>query len=263
MSELRGPILPACREGGARRRRPADRGSERSLPADAGRIHRPPHPLLGILFVFMVAEGVLWGAGAQNAVSRVAIAYLGLCVFLAAAVHLIDSVEIRHVLPKLGMSRARRRDMALAAAAALPAWIACAVAFAGPSATAALPAAAEPHGLGIALDWTQRVLVIGAAALWLEGFYRGFVFRSLMRRHRFVLSASLATALACLATLFEARVGAAPHDARWWAAAVLELPLSLALCQLFWLSGPSLWPALLVRVSVLLGVWFAGAVWPL
>jgi hypothetical protein len=228
-------------------------------PPEAGRVRRAAHPLFGILFVYIVAEGLVCGAamrGADAAASevlpRLALAYLGSLLLVMAAVHWLEDVEFRHVLRKLGASRPAWRWWAAAFVAALPAvivWVG--------GAARGIPASAS-HGNGVA----AAGLVLGAA-LWQEAFYRGFVFRGLMRRHGFAVSACIAAALLGIATIVEGIAGSPLHPGRALTAALLELPLSIALCQLFWMSGAALGPALLVRIALLGAAVCAQSSWPM
>jgi len=222
-------------------------------------VRRAAHPLFGILFVYIVAEGLVCGAamrGAGSAASevlpRLALAYLGSLLLVVAAVHWLEDVEFRHVLAKLGASRPAWQWWAAAFVAALPAVIVW-----GWGAARGIPASAS-HGNGVA----GAVLVM-SAALWQETFYRGFVFRGLMRRHGFAASACIAAALLGIATVVEGIAGSPLHPGRSLTAAFLELPLSIALCQLFWMSGAALGPALLVRIALLGASLHAQSSWPM
>ena len=222
-------------------------------------MRRVAHPLFGILFLYVVAEGLICGAamrGADAAASdvlpRLALAYLGSLLLVMAAVHWLEEVEFRHILAKLGASLPAGRWWAAALIAALPAVVVW-----GWGAARGIPTAAS-HGN--ALGTAGLIL---SAALWQEGFYRGFVFRGLMRRHGFAASACIAGALLGIATVVEAIAGSPLHPGRALTAALLELPLSVALCQLFWMSGAALGPALLVRIALLGAAPYAPSSWPM
>ena len=230
----RRPALPACD----------------APPPDAGRVHSPAHPLYGIAFLYVVAETLLWGARAggssgTDSWARVAIAHAGLGVCLIGAVHFIEAVDLRHVLGKLGALRAPSAETL----ASWPAWVALGLGLVHPVA-----GVVSRQGLPAVL------LAAALAAVWQEGFYRGFVFRALMRRHGFALSGAIAALLlvgdgVLLGTQLGARQGGIVLRG------LLELPLSLALCSLFWLRQ-SLASCVLVRFAVLAAAAVSGAVWP-
>ena len=228
-------------------------------PPEAGRLRRVAHPLFGILFLYVVAEGLVCGAAMRGAGSaesdvlpRLALAYLGSLLLVMAAVHWLEDVEFRHVPAKLGASRPDRRWWAASLIAALPAVI---VWVWGATRTGVPPSASRWNDVAMAG-------LIGSAALWQEVFYRGFVFRGLMRRHGFAASACIAAALLGLATVVEGVAGSPLHAGRSLTAALFELPLSIALCQIFWMSGAALGPALLVRIA-LLGASLHHSSWPM
>jgi hypothetical protein len=218
-------------------------------PHNAGRLYKPAHPLLGILFLYVVAEGVLWGAvaGVSDAVSRLALASIGLCVFLVAATHWIENVDLRHAAVKLGLVRAGGRWWGVVLLVAAP---------------AAVVIATESVDLGSGWQRGARAIVLACAALWQEIYYRGFVFRSLMGRHGFVASAAVPALLLALAVVLEEWAGSPLHRGRGFAIALLELPLGFGLCQLFWMCGQSVWPGVVVRIALLGALWLAHSLWP-
>jgi hypothetical protein len=255
-----GPADGEARDAAPRREKRPDLTSPCELPAptDQGRVYRPPHPIFAIAFVYLVSLALLWGAlsGAGEPIARLAVTFMGLCVCLAAAVHWIEGVELAHVPAKLGLSGAPARAWGVGIAAALPGlvWVARALVV-NPAAPG--EGATEPLPLwGSAL----RLITLAAAAAWQEGFYRGFVFRSLMRRHGFLTSAMASALLLCVATVVG--VGSPLVQGRALQVAAVELPLSLALCALFWLHDQALGPAFVVRVAVLAATWWSGSVWP-
>ncbi len=229
--------------------------SGRPLPCEPpppGTLHRPPHPLLGILFVYAVAAAIFWGALGAGAdlVPRLGIAACGLLVFLVAAVHWIEGVELRHVPAKLGLSRVAWRWRLVAAGAALPAWISIAISLLGSA-----PRLVDPGRMGVI-----AVIVMGET-FWQECFYRGFVFRSLMRRYGFVTAAGVSAILPALLIVLAGTEGHPLYAGHTWPAAFAELVLSFAMCQFFWLSGQKLGPALLVRGALLAAAWLTGPTW--
>lgn len=222
-------------------------------------MRRVAHPLFGILFLYVVAEGLVCGAAmrgsgadAGDVPRRLALAYLGSLLLVMAAVHWLEDVEFRHVPAKLGASRPAWRWWAAALSAALPAVVVW-----GWGAARGIPTSTS-HGNAVGAAG-----LILCAALWQETFYRGFVFRGLMRRHGFTVSACIAAALLGVATLVEGIAGSPLHTGRPLTAALLELPLSIALCQLFWMSGAALGPALLVRIALLGASQYAHSSWPM
>jgi hypothetical protein len=218
-------------------------------PPEAGRLDRPPHPLLGILFLFVLSEAVLFGAlGGPHLFQRLVLSYGALFLCLVGAVHWVERVELRHVPATLGLRLPHWRWLAAASAASLPAWIAIA--------TGHLRLGGEKNQPVEALPLAAA---LGLASLWLEGFCRGYAFRGLMRRYGFVLSAGTASLLGVGSfllpwsfTLSGATTTAAP---------LLELFLSMSLAQLDWASE-SVWPCVLIRFSTLLAL-FSGACWPM
>lgn len=231
---------------------------ELPAPTDQGRLYNPPHPIFAIGFVYLVSTALLWGAlsGSGDAVSRLAVTFVGLCVCLAATVHWIDGVELAHVPAKLGVSRAPGRAWRVGMLAALPglAWVGRAV-YSGSETSGEAPGV-ELRSWSLAL----RLITLLAAAAWYEGFYRGFVFRSLMRRHPFVTSAAASALLLSTATIIVA--GSPLVQGRALQAAALEVPLSMALCALFWMHDQALGPAFIVRLTILAAAWTSGSVWP-
>ena len=215
-------------------------------PADAGSLYTPAHPLYGIVFLYAVSETLLWGArtNATGAAARTSFAQAALGICLLGAVHYLEGVDLRHAPAKLGARRISGAWMSVAALAALPAWVAL------------VQGEARAGRAGL-------VTLLGAAlaAVWQEGFYRGFVFRGLMRRHGFVLSAAVAATLLAGESVLAGVQGRTTPSA-CVRLGILELPLSFALCALFGLSG-SLWPGVLVRFAVLAAAAAPGAVWPL
>jgi len=225
-------------------------------PTDQGRVHNPSHPMLAIGFVYVVAFALLWGAssGGGATLASLGVSLVGQGVCLVAAVHWLEGVDIAHVPAKLGVAPAPAR-----------AWWAGAIAGAAALVTlrrlpSPLPDAIATTTAAGAGAIALHVVVLLLAAGWTEGFYRGFVFRALMRRHGFLISAAVSTLLLALAT----RV--TPHP-MWsapqaWAVAAAEVPLSLAMCMLFWLHGAALGPVLLVRAAVVAATWTSPSPWP-
>ncbi|UCE03371.1 MAG: hypothetical protein JSW67_04045 [Candidatus Latescibacterota bacterium] len=220
-------------------------------PPEAGRVHKPPHPIFAILFLYVVAEAVLWGALAavSETNARLAIAYAALCFCIVSATHWIESVEMRHVPAKLGLRRTSAR------------WWGIALLVAAPGALTAAASAPAPQSGG-AWRWLALLSLLLWGALWQEIFFRGFVFRRLMGRHGFLASAATAAFLLALAVLLERAAAAPALPAYSPVVALLELPLGFGLCQLFWMNGQSVWPGVVIRVALLAALWIARAVWP-
>jgi len=228
---------------------------ELPAPTDQGRVYDPPHPLWAIAFVYAVSVALLWGArsGGEASSARLALTFGALSICLLALVHWIEGVDAAHVPAKLGAVRAPARAWWPALVAAIPAVVWC---------LRAWDVVARPVAMGSILSsesWGMRGLSLLLAAAWFEAFHRGFVFRALMRRHGFLVSAATSAALASGVMALSA--GARGPGAIVSAAAA-ELPLSFALCALFWLHGQSLGPVLWVRVFVLASTWWAASAWP-
>ena len=224
-------------------------------PPEAGRRYNPPHPIYGIVFLFLVAMALLLGASRGDGpgpLSRFGCAYAALLVCLCGAVHFLEGVEPSHLPAKLGLRRPPLAWISLGAAASLGAGFAVATGHLGTSGLHASQGASHPFSAA------ALVAMLGLAALWQEGFCRGYCFAGLMRRHGFVLAATSAGVISVAFTLFLAPMAFA-HGSL--ATSLLELLLSVAQAQLFW-SSQNLWPCLLVRVSVLLAL-FCGAYWPM
>lgn len=238
---------------------PDARGSkpcELPPPSGAGRLYTPPHPIFAIAFVYVVSIALVWGALSRpgDPSLRLAVVCVGLCLCLVAAVHWLEAVEPAHIAAKLGLSRTPQVLWAVAAAGTIPGIVATGLALAGRGGGA---------GAG-APEWSAggapQAFALLAATVWTEAFHRGFVFRGLMRRHGFFTAAGTSAVLLAGATLLVTNdlLGAS----RAALLAVTELPLSFALCALFWLRGPTLAPGMLVRLSVLAAAACSASAWP-